>query len=941
MMRQVRLWHMCVVIVVSLGSVECSHYIEPLMAMKDGDIIIGGLFPVHESVNIKEGEDGRPSTRNCTRYSLARLLQALMLVEAVETVNRSPLLGNLTLGYHIVDTCSDVTTAVAVTHRYLDDFNSVCSQEEDMHKSSNESSPADHDSRPGPGHFRSHHVVVGGYHSEISIAVARQLSIKQIPQISYGSTTGILSDKSRFPAFMRTVPEDNYQAQAIVDILVDHGWDWVGLVTTDGDYGRYAAQRFQLHAEKQGICISFSVVLPDILDDTELKDGIRSTVRHLEDNPKVRAVVSFAKPDHMMYIMQELTDNATGRVWIASDNWATSSRVLLNRNLSDVGTIVGVTLKSADTTRFQTYLDGLDPDPAAHQNNTILRQYLWSEGKDMTQPELGAALKKKIYPYAVFSVGLAVRAIARAVVNLCANRDCRGGNNFKPWELKHALRTATFEIDGDSYRFNDHGDINSGYDLVLWRNQDGEVDVHDIVAKYDISSRQLYFVGDGKEKVFSQTGNVTSRCSANCQPGYRKVSQNERPVCCFECTKCSNNTYRNETNVEDCMKCKADQWSEEGSSRCLDKKIVFFGWKDNFAIVLLSFAALGVLLTLVVLVLFLAQWSTPVVRASVGPISLLLLISLLGTFVSAVLFVGRPNNPQCQARQVLFGLSFTLCVSCILVKSLKILLAFQIVQSVKQVLKRLYQPYLIIAFCMCYQVAICTVWLILNPPLAELEDLGHDQIILQCNEGSFLFFGLMLAYIGLLGLIGLVIAFKGRKLPNCYNEAKFISFSMVIYLICWVVFGPVYAQAQAGVYLPAVEMVVILISAYTVLSCHFMPKCYIICFKSHSNTREVFRRKLWDFIRRKDDDTEQRRHSESQSVSSDTSLTSSRSNSLCSTLSGSLSGSEPSLTAKDEKAELGRMSPVFILPPMPDLPLPQPPESHNSSSNPSTLSSEG
>ncbi|XP_062406297.1 G-protein coupled receptor family C group 6 member A-like [Sardina pilchardus] len=929
------------------------------MVMKEGDIIIGGLFPIHESVNIREGEDGRPSERNCTRYSVARLLQALMLVEAVEAVNRSPLLGNLTLGYHVVDSCSDVTTAVAVTHRYLDDFNSVCPENEERpHRSGNESMLENHENMPdrnasmsenhesmsenhesmsenhesmsenhasmseshesnlGPGHFRPANVLVGGYHSEISIAVARQLSIKQIPQISYGSTTGILSDKSRFPAFMRTVPEDNFQAQAIVDILVGHKWTWVGLVTTDGDYGRYAAQRFQLHAERQGICISFSVVLPDILDDAVLEDGIGRTVRHLEEDPKVRAVVSFAKPDHMMYIMERLTHNATGRVWIASDNWATSSRVLERRNLSDVGTIVGVTLKSADTTRFQTYLDNLDPDPAAHSHNTILRQYLWSEGKGLTQPELGAALKRKIYPYAVFSVGLAVRAIASALANLCANRDCRGGNNFESWELKHALRTATFEIDGDSYRFNEHGDINSGYDLVLWRDQDGELDVHDIVAKYNISSRKLYFVGNGDKKVFSKT------------PGYRKVSQDEGPVCCFKCTKCSNNTYNNGTDAEDCMKCEDGQWSEEGSTRCLDKTIVFFGWKENFAIVLLSFAALGVLLTLVVLVLFLARWTTPVVKSSVGPISLLLLFSLLGTFVSAVLFVGKPNDAQCQTRQVLFGLSFTVCVSCILVKSLKILLAFQIVPSVKQILKRLYQPYLIIAFCVCKQVVICTVWLILNPPRAEGEQLDHDKIILQCNEGSFLFFGLMLAYVGLLSLIGLVIAFKGRKLPNCYNEAKFISFSMVIYLICWVVFGPVYAQAHAGVFLPAVEMIVILISAYTVLCCHFLPKCYIICFKSHSNTREVFRRKLWDFIRRKDD-VEGRRKSMSPSVSSDSFQNS--------TLSGSLSGSEPSLTAEDEKAQLGRMSPIFILPPMLNTVLPQPPESPNSSQN-STLS---
>ena len=259
-------------------------------------------------------------------------------------------------------------------------------------------------------------------------------------QISYGSTAGILSDKSRFPAFMRTVPEDNYQAQAIVDILEDHGWNWVGLVTTDGDYGRYAAQRFQYHAKKKGICIAFTEVLPDILDDTDQKRVIGEIIQNIENDTRIRVIVSFAKPDHMMYIFQNLTLNAKGRIWIASDNWATSERSVEDLTLSDIGVVFGVNLKSGNTSNFEKYLEGLDPDPDAHQNNTMLQWFLLRDGKGkgMVQPELGETLKKSIYPYAAFSVGLAVRAIASAVAKLCANRDCRGGKGFAPWEVsKH------------------------------------------------------------------------------------------------------------------------------------------------------------------------------------------------------------------------------------------------------------------------------------------------------------------------------------------------------------------------------------------------------------------------------------------------------------------------------------------------------------------------
>lgn len=96
-----------------------------------------------------------------------------MLVEAVEAVNRSPLLGNLTLGYRILDSCSDVSTAVVLSRKFLDvDF---CSQEAWNGTGQNTTWPA--------GPLRPVNVVIGGYHSEISIAVARLLSINQIPQV--------------------------------------------------------------------------------------------------------------------------------------------------------------------------------------------------------------------------------------------------------------------------------------------------------------------------------------------------------------------------------------------------------------------------------------------------------------------------------------------------------------------------------------------------------------------------------------------------------------------------------------------------------------------------------------------------------------------------------------------------------------------------------------
>ncbi|XP_071762199.2 G-protein coupled receptor family C group 6 member A-like [Centroberyx gerrardi] len=839
-----------------------------MSATAPGDIIIGGLFPIHESVNITIAEDGR-ETRTCNRFNTARLVQSLMMVQMVEEVNRRHELGNLSLGYHILDSCSDVTTALEQSLAF-------------MRRGSGEGEDSSMDGAelPSPPVL----AVIGGYHSEISIAVARQLNLEHIPQISYGSTSGLLSDKNRFPNFMRTVPEDDHQARAIVQILKEQNWTWVGVVTTDGDYGRYALDRLQHHAAENNICLAFTSILPDVLSDYNLKGRIKATVKSIIDNPNVKVIVSFAKPDHMMYLFNSLLQDWRGRgkVWVASDNWSESRRVLRNWTLSDAGTIIGVTLKSANTSKLLQYLSNLDVNPDDHKNNTFLHRFLQEHGEKQqglgykqsvglevaqkassTQGELGMRLdrvkrdkpvkpsdsanemlKKKIYPYAVLSVGLAVRAVAQAVADLCVNRDCKTSQRLQPWELRGALRTAMFHMDGQYYTFDKRGDLNTGYDVILWRQISPTfVDVHDIIAYYSIQNKKLTFTS-GQDFV-NLTEEVVSRCSNSCAPGFRRQSAVGQPVCCYECVPCPENYFSSDTDSAVCRHCDTDtHYSRMGSASCTRKKTVFLGWENTYCIILLAFTALAAALTLVAGIIFIVYWNTPVVRASVGPISLLLLLSLLGTFVSVVFFGGRPTRWQCQARQILFGLSFTLCVSCILVKSCKIVFAFEFDPSVQRVLKKLYKPYIIIAVCISLQVVICGLWLALQSPRPKWELLKNkEERLFKCDERSFGAFGAMLSYIGLLALIGFVFAFKGRKLPHSYNEAKFITFGMLIYFICWIIFGPVYANVK-GLYSPAVEMGVILISAFGILFCHFLPKCYIILFKQEANTESAFQQDI-------------------------------------------------------------------------------------------------
>lgn len=65
--------------------------------------------------------------------------------------------------------------------------------------------------------------------------------------------------------------------------------------------------------------------------------------------------------------------------------------------------------------------------------------------------------------------------------------------------------------------------------------------LHVILNKYNLNFSWLFML------LFQ--GNMTSRCSvsASCVQGERKVTPQDKQVCCFECEKCPNNTFSNVT----------------------------------------------------------------------------------------------------------------------------------------------------------------------------------------------------------------------------------------------------------------------------------------------------------------------------------------------------------------------------------------------------------
>ncbi|XP_008066020.1 G-protein coupled receptor family C group 6 member A isoform X1 [Carlito syrichta] len=847
-------------VIIFATSQPCQTPDDFVAATSPGHVIIGGLFAIHEKMLSSEDHPRRPQIQKCVGFEISTFLQTLAMIHTIEIINNSTLLSGIKLGYEIYDTCTEVTVAMAAALRFLSKIN--CSRETVEFK-------CDYSS-----YMPRVKAVIGAGYSEITMAVSRMLNLQLMPQVSYESTAEILSDKIRFPSFLRTVPSDFYQTKAMAHLIQKSGWNWVGIITTDDDYGRLALNTFVTQAAANNVCIAFKEILPTFLSDNTIEVRIHQTLERIIAEAQVNVIVVFLRRFHVFSLFTKAIEQNIRKIWIASDNWSTATMVTAIPNVKKIGKVVGFTFRRGNISSFHSFLQNLHVLPSdnnkplheyimllsacAYVKNSELSQCIFNQSQEVLAYEANKAIERNLLlrndflwnftePGLIHSIQLAVFALGYAIRDLCQTRDCQNPNAFQPWQLLDVLQNVTFTDGGNSFHFDAHGDLNTGYDVVLWKEISGHTTVTKM-AEYDLRKDVFIIMNQEAKNEFRNLKQIQSKCSKECSPGQMKKNIRSQHICCYECVNCPENHYSNQTDMDHCLLCNNEtQWAPVGSPACLEKEVEYLGWKDSLAILLLGLSLLGSLFVLAVGIIFTRNLNTPIVKSSGGlPVCYVILLCHFLNFASTGFFIGEPQDFTCKARQMLFGVSFTLCISCILIKSLKILLAFSFDPKLQNLLKCLYRPVPLVSACTGVQVVICTLWLVLAPPAVEENVSLPRVIILQCEEGSTLAFGTMLGYIAILAFVCFICAFKGRKLPENYNEAKFITFGMLIYFIAWITFIPVYVTTF-GKYLPTVEIIVILISNYGVLCCTFFPKCYVIICKQETNTKSAFLEMVYSY----------------------------------------------------------------------------------------------
>ncbi|XP_043943965.1 vomeronasal type-2 receptor 26-like [Protopterus annectens] len=687
-------------------------------------------------------------------------------------------------------------------------------------------------------------------------------------RIAYGSVASTLADRLTFPSFFRTLPSDTFGAFALAHLTIHFGWNWIGILASDKDFGVLGAQKVKDVLHQRGFCVAFTETI--YVKNTETKmlriiELIRTTL--------VKVILIYSGQGPLYNLMEDFyLHNITQIIWLGPMGWSVSPvfskhvmQTLLNGTITlypHKGKIPG----------FKEFLYSIHP--SLYPEDIFIKMF-WEHvfgcswpgsvpdqgtGKEVIacwDTEKLSEFKKPVYEEEDFrftySAYNAFYVLAYALHNLQScnppwgaflNESCLTVNNFTPWQLTQYVRTVHFKNSGEEdIFFHENGEPPIVYDFLNWHELSDEPSKYVEIGMFDSRAPK------GQELTIDETAIMWGKgyqqtpqsvCSHSCSPGYRKAIRRGQPICCYDCVLCSEGEISNQTDASSCVTCPSDQWSNANRDGCVHKTIEFLSFEEPLGIILTSVSTVFSALTLSVLCVFIKFRDTPLVKANNRDLSYVLLISLALCFLCSLTFLGHPRKVSCLLRQPAFGIIFSVCVSTILAKTVTVVIAFSATkpgsQTKKWVGTRI--PNGLVICCCVVQLLLFAVWLCTSPPFPNINSsTAKQKLIFECNEGSTLAFYCMLGYLGLLALVCFIVAFLARKLPDSFNEAKFITFSMLVFISVWLSFIPAYLSTQ-GKYMVAVEIFAILSSSAGLLSCIFFPKFYIIVFRPEKNNRE-------------------------------------------------------------------------------------------------------
>ncbi|XP_073468359.1 vomeronasal type-2 receptor 26-like [Aquarana catesbeiana] len=655
-----------------------------------------------------------------------------------------------------------------------------------------------------------------------------------------------------YPTLFLMTPDYQVRFAAIIQLLQHFGWNWIGILTSGDGSGDEESQELSKMMREHGICTDYIIKL------TEYSVKDIHTLRIIRESAAKIVTMCGTSISDFVPLCDKILSVIENITFIFPPSWSKITH-LYNKVIKTTECSFAFLWPEIITLDINIYPQGFnfstclyDPIMEDIWIHSIVclspNQYKndYYELINKRSAKNCTDVKDMSWVFHLFTtlpsyVYRAVYVLANALHVMYMKKNTSEQNRFRNRLHKYVRNVYYTEANGEKIYFNERREVPTNLILYSWI---GVGNFHMYVYPLSIIDGPDFVLDtlvNMSNPLYWKRGKITvSRCSDPCLPGNRKKFGSSIHKCCYECISCPEGEISNISDSENCMKCRNEEWPNKKKDRCVPRVMDFLSYTDDTIVAV--FSAVSILcfhLTAIILGIFIHYQDTPIVKANNRNLSYLLLVSIMLSFLCVFLFLGHPVDVTCMLRVTSFGVIFSVAISSLLAKSIMVCIAFKATKPGslwrKWVGAKL--PNVIICVFSLVQVIICVTWLSISPPFQDRDTHSYQgKIIIQCNEGSVIGFYSVLGYMGILAAVSFIIAFLARTLPDSFNEAKYITFSMLVFCSVWIAMIPAYLSTR-GKYVVAVEVFAIMASNSGLLGCIFFPKCYIILFRPELNTK--------------------------------------------------------------------------------------------------------
>ncbi len=625
---------------------------------KSGDIKLGMLFSVH-----KYG--GSPNTcSDQVNFYGVRFMESWAY--GINAINEDPdILTNISLGWVMLDACGNNDIYLTRSFQFLPQIN----QKESLVNGS----PCSPDGTPV---FYYIAALLGPGLSSPAMFVSHYLGQVQMPVMSLFATSDELSDKSRFPYFIRLTPPDRFQAEMITDVLVHFNWSYISLIFSEGPYGESGAKYLEKQTKEKGICIEVHQMIPSKANNNAYETIVHNLMLHKQ----ARVVVLFmGKLDQINLLKTFSKFGENGHfIWILSD----SANTFSVGEVQNGAFTVFPDMKAYPP--FNEWYKNLTPknnpnNPWMDSQWENLYNCKWNKsyGNDSCfQYEdtpyrnvyTGTAPSKFIDGAKVFALALDELLKERcpeAFINKSTIKGCIDGEQFLS-----KIKEVTFEGASGLVKFDENGDMLGSYilrqyihqrnpklhEVIWWNKALSSLDVKDDLIDWSVFN--------------TSNGQVPeSVCSKSC--GLKEYMVPRELPCCWVCKSCRQNEII--VSQEGCEPCNETEWpDEESATKCIPIPPTYLHWNSVTSISLTFLCVVGIITCFGTSIIFYHNRNTRLIKATSRELSGIILLGTFLAYITVFAFLAKPSDSSCLLNRVGFNISVSLIYSPLLVKTNRI-----------------------------------------------------------------------------------------------------------------------------------------------------------------------------------------------------------------------------------------------------------------------------